>query len=391
MYILDTIDFGSVAGGESSVGAYLACACSNMSKYRSFDPYQRANHGFWNSWWHLNQDVGMFAGNLELIMEVMLSQLMWCFGRNESWTLYFQVCVFKRCTWSGVVLKVCVLVCTQLVMVAAGAGHFRRVLQGGQTVAVNEKPNTTGMDWSMLRLRDLFALVLKRAGVFVCTGGGKGETHGAPSLNAGIHDPEKNLQGPMQCASWTDRALELATCVTLVAGKGRSREVQSLPSQRQGFMSIAVPERRGMGSDLNAFIRVISRGEAYSTVNYNTADPNGTNVRQQMERVRVTDAHICTLSSNVPADKPDSAEKYQTLAVVSEVKVPGAPLMRAQGVKRKLNNFSTNAFGRHRPIEGTKKVDNVMIGNVLPYSHIFTLVHMALPNKTGLCPVRFFV
>ena len=92
MYILDTIDFGSVAGGESSVGAYLSCVCSNMSRYRSFDPYQRANHGFWNSWWHLNQDVGMFAGNLELIMEVMLSQLMWCFGRNESWTLYFQVC-----------------------------------------------------------------------------------------------------------------------------------------------------------------------------------------------------------------------------------------------------------------------------------------------------------
>ena len=209
-------------------------------------------------------------------------------------------------------------------------------------------------------------------------------------MSTGIHDPEKNLQGPMQCASWTDRALELATCVTLVAGKGRSREVQSLPSQRQGFMSIAVPEMRGMGSDLNAFIRVISRGEAYSTVNYNTADPNGTNVRQQMERVRVTDAHICTLSSNVPADKPDSAEKYQTLAVVSEVKVPGAPLMRAQGVKRKLNDFCTNAFGRHRPIEGTKKVDSVMIGNVLPYSHIFTVVHMALPNKTGLCPVRFF-
>ena len=49
-------------------------------------------------------------------------------------------------------------------MVAAGAGHFRRTLQGGQAVAVNEKPNTTGMDWSMLRLRDLFALVLKRAG-----------------------------------------------------------------------------------------------------------------------------------------------------------------------------------------------------------------------------------
>ena len=64
----------------------------------------------------------------------------------------------------------CVLVCTQLVMVAAGAGHFRRVLQGGQTVAVNEKPNTTGMDWSMLRLRDLFALVLKRAGapIYAC-------------------------------------------------------------------------------------------------------------------------------------------------------------------------------------------------------------------------------
>ena len=168
--------------------------------------------------------------------------------------------------------------------------------------------------------------------------------------HAGIHDLENNLQGPMQCASWTDHALELATCVTLVACKGCSREVQSLPSQRQGFMSIAVPEMLGMGVDLNAFISMISRGEAYSTVNYNTANPNGTNVRQQMERVRVTDAHICTLSSNLPADKPNSTEKYQTLAVVSEVKVPGAPLMLAQGVKHKLNNFSTNAFCQHRPV-----------------------------------------
>ena len=49
-------------------------------------------------------------------------------------------------------------------MVAAGAGHFRSVLQGGQTVVVNKRPNTTGMEWSMQHLWDLFALVLKRAG-----------------------------------------------------------------------------------------------------------------------------------------------------------------------------------------------------------------------------------
>ena len=85
---------------------------------------------------------------------------------------------------------------------------------------VNKKPNTTGMDWSLLRLRDIFALLLHKAG---------------------IDNPEKNMQAAIQCASWTDRSLEVATCATVVEDL-KGPHIGSLPSQQTSWLPVVVTE-----------------------------------------------------------------------------------------------------------------------------------------------------
>ena len=238
---------------------------------------------------------------------------------------------------------------------------------------VNEKPNTTGMDWSLLRLRDIFALLLHKAG---------------------IDNPEKNMQAAIQCASWTDRSLEVATCATVVEDL-KGPHIGSLPSQQTSWLPVVVTEMRGMGSDLNAVIKSIPRGQPSSTINMNTADTNGSNVRQQMNRMKVSDPNLCAIATNVCNDKADVAEKTLTLAVVSEVMPPGARTANARGSKRSFNDFSCGmSSGRHCSIgstddpAGAQPMTSDMKMHVLPYSNLFTLCFAGLVNKSGLCAVE---
>ena len=104
--IMDKVDWDDVVRGESSVHAFVTRACQSLPARRRFDPYQRANHAFWHCWWEVNKDLCMHTLNLQFIIEVMISQLLWCFGRNDSWTYYFH-----------------------LIMIMSGSGHYRRTIQ----------------------------------------------------------------------------------------------------------------------------------------------------------------------------------------------------------------------------------------------------------------------
>ena len=62
-----------------------------MSNERRFDPYLRCNEAFFRCFELLNRGFMMNSSNLEFMIEVMISQLLWMFGpNNETVVAYFQ-------------------------------------------------------------------------------------------------------------------------------------------------------------------------------------------------------------------------------------------------------------------------------------------------------------
>ena len=76
----------------TSIRAMTALLNNTVSNERRFDPYLRCNEAFFRCFEMLNRDFMMNSSNLEFMIEVMISQLLWMFGpNNETVVGYFQV------------------------------------------------------------------------------------------------------------------------------------------------------------------------------------------------------------------------------------------------------------------------------------------------------------
>jgi hypothetical protein len=65
---------------------------SFLSLKKVFDRYQRCNEAFWKCFEKLNRSFLMNSSNLEFMVEIMISQIMWMLGaENETFVGYFQV------------------------------------------------------------------------------------------------------------------------------------------------------------------------------------------------------------------------------------------------------------------------------------------------------------
>lgn len=99
LFILDKSDFQRTcqempAAGQDpvSIRAMLEHFNGTVSNDRRFDPYLRCNEAFFRCFEMLNRDFMMNSSNLEFMIEVMISQLLWMFGpNNETVVGYFQV------------------------------------------------------------------------------------------------------------------------------------------------------------------------------------------------------------------------------------------------------------------------------------------------------------
>ena len=83
---------GAGAGGEgTSIRAMIRQLNAQVSNDRRFDPYLRCNEAFYRCFEMLNRGFMMNSSNLEFMIEVMISQLLWMFGpNNETVVAYFQ-------------------------------------------------------------------------------------------------------------------------------------------------------------------------------------------------------------------------------------------------------------------------------------------------------------
>jgi hypothetical protein len=75
----------------TSILAMIRQLNSMVSNERRFDPYVRCNEAFHKCFELLNRGFMMNSSNLEFMIEVMISQLLWMFGpNNETVVAYFQ-------------------------------------------------------------------------------------------------------------------------------------------------------------------------------------------------------------------------------------------------------------------------------------------------------------
>ena len=81
-----------VSDDPSSIRSSVRRLTDTLSNARGFDPYVRCNEAFWRCFEDLNCDFLMNSSNLEFMIEMMLSQLLWMLGpNNETVVAYFQV------------------------------------------------------------------------------------------------------------------------------------------------------------------------------------------------------------------------------------------------------------------------------------------------------------
>lgn len=202
-----------------------------MSNERLMDPYQRANEGFWKCFELLNRSYTMNNSNLEGLVEIMNSQLLWMFGPfNETWPAYFQG-----------------------IQVVSGNGHFKLSTKDGTWMDVR-KPNSTGMDWTIGRLTDLHQSLLDVVGIM---------------------DPKQNLQAPLNCMGWTPASIPNVTSAVITEG-----QVTGLPDPSLGLRSIVATEIRG--DSIKALIQgAIPRDfDGTQKIHLNTCDPEKTGNRK---------------------------------------------------------------------------------------------------------------
>jgi hypothetical protein len=81
-----------ISDEPSSIRSTVQRLTANLSHTRGFDPYVRCNEAFWRCFEDLNSDFLMNSSNLEFMIEMMVSQLLWMLGpNNETVVAYFQV------------------------------------------------------------------------------------------------------------------------------------------------------------------------------------------------------------------------------------------------------------------------------------------------------------
>lgn len=98
--IIEKADYKRVCLEEPSGPEHQPCSILAMvhmltgtvSNDRRFDPYVRCNEAFYHCFELLNKDFTMNSSNLEFMIEIMISQLLWIVGPNNDTVVgYFQV------------------------------------------------------------------------------------------------------------------------------------------------------------------------------------------------------------------------------------------------------------------------------------------------------------
>ena len=104
MSIVDRLDFQQVAYSDdkSSILSFIKMTSRGMAVEMQANQYQRANEAFYRAFEVINGAFSMNSSNLEFLVELMSSQIMWNMGEyNHTVASFFQVSLVRTRTTGG--------------------------------------------------------------------------------------------------------------------------------------------------------------------------------------------------------------------------------------------------------------------------------------------------
>ena len=324
--IVNSINFKDVC---VSIRATVKENRAQMPLCRRYDSFHTIWHSFMKSWEKMNSYFSLNSANLVCAFEVMVSQLMHMFGdTNKTWTFFFAT-----------------------ILVMSGNGHFQIHTKEG-VVMDTRKPNTTGLDFLIARLTELWTALYKNTNIPV----------------------SERLNVLLNCARFTPTAWE--NIVTATATNGA---IVALPEKSLTDRPIAIPELRA--NSLEAIIQhVCNRGEGANTMSLNSCDMNKTGARTLAEKFKIDNAGICIMASNVGDDTKKQAEESFSLGLVNPAMPPGSGPAPQRKRRCKFNDVSKDIHtGRNQPMDEEK------YAYFIAYTHNFAGL-FGLINRLGALP-----
>ena len=327
LQIHDQTDWREVCvTGEHSIRNVLRAKTGRASVKWRFSPILRTWNMFMRLWEDMNRFFFLNSGNLVCALEVLLSQLMFKFAHtNETWTFFYVT-----------------------VLVMAGNGHFSTHTPDGP-VPDRKKPNTTGMDFTLARLCDIWDALYERYMI-----------------------PKKDRHHQFQnCMRFTPTSWENLVCATVVGGR-----LVTVPPSDSNFQIMSITENRDAVKPLIQMGP--PRGEEGKVRTYNSAE--------QADKTRVTTVkqklynnNIAVISSNLTSRNKDDSEEGRTLDAVCAIIPPGIgpPVLK----KRRINfadSDSTSNNARHQTLENKDAVVNC-----LAFPINFASIFFGLNNHIG--------
>ena len=333
---LDILDsFSASPLGPADAARYLACSRSRVPVQIRHDCDLSMSCAFFALFDDINKDFSLTSGNLEIVIEMLVSSLAWLMGQhNETFKWFFQG-----------------------LQIVSGNGHFR-VNNRDLTVIDVRKPNSKGADFSVEQVNRTFLML--------------GEY-----LNL---DPTKNKQVFVNASRWTPVGLENQGCVETV-----DNQIVNYPSPELSMRSVVATEVRN--ADLCSVIKnVYPRNGEQQTVTISSVDPNKTNQRALSIKHQIDRTNFCCKCTNtMPADMVKN-EEFKTMLTVIHTMVPGSPAYYSgKIVSDSFNDVrcdKTQSRARIPDVEPRRS----MLVKLLPLAHVLSATLVALPNRSGIIP-----
>ena len=234
------------------------------------------------------------------------------------------------------------------VVVMAGNGHYQTMTPEGP-VPCRVKPNTTGMDFLLARVMDVWNALYEKLMI----------------------PPKDRHNLIVNCMRFTATVWE--NLVTAQAAAGR---LIAVPPADANFQTMSLTEIR---DSLKPLIQYgPPRGpEGGTVVSFNSQEVNTTRVASRKRKLN--NNNIVVISSNVGSKNNDQKEEGNTLDVVCAVIPPGVPAPAPQRLRTELNDTDVNAnTARNQPLENRD-----MAVNCIAYTSNFAGLFVGLLNHIG--------
>ena len=319
--------------GKDSIRSVLRKKGERVSLVLRHNRFLRTWTCFMTLWEDMNRFFFLNAGNLVCAVEVMISQLMFKFAHtNDTWVFFYAT-----------------------VLVMAGNGHFSTHTPDGP-MPDRKKPNTTGMDFTLARLADIWNAFYERYMI-----------------------PKKDRFHELQnCMRFTPTVWENLVCATSLAGR-----IVTVPPHDSNFQIMSITENRDALKSIIQFGP--PRGEEGKMRTYNSAE-QADKSRVATVKQKLYNNNIACIASNLSSKNKDEGEEGRTLDAVCAIIPPGIgpPALK----KRKISFASSDPNAnnaRHQPLDSHYK-DAVV--NCIAFTQNFAGLFFGLLNHVGAMTVE---